>query len=92
MDEFHTSSFCPACCFRLDRNIVPRRLLPRPWQAAVGTMVIVHGLLGCRFCAHGYRKYKYWNRDVVAVLNMDLKLQALLNGSSYPDWLSRSAL
>ncbi|KAI8592428.1 hypothetical protein BDZ88DRAFT_283567 [Geranomyces variabilis] len=92
MDEFHTSSFCPTCCFHLDRNIVPCRLSPRPWQAAMGTMVIVHGLLGCRFCAHGYRKYKYWNRDMVAVLNMDLKLQALLNGSSCPDWLSRSAL
>ncbi|KAI8585840.1 hypothetical protein BDZ88DRAFT_455536 [Geranomyces variabilis] len=84
MDKFRTSSFCPTCYSKLESNIVPHRLLASPWQAASGVMVPVHGLLGCRLCARGYRKYKYWNRDMVAVLNLDLKLQGLLKGSGSP--------
>ncbi|KAJ3157679.1 hypothetical protein HDU89_000055 [Geranomyces variabilis] len=45
-----------------------------PLASCHGTMVVVHGLLRCCLCACGYRKYKYWNRDMVAVLNMNLKL------------------
>ncbi|KAJ3177709.1 hypothetical protein HDU87_004231 [Geranomyces variabilis] len=99
LDEFCTSSFCPDCHSKLKKNVLPRRLSPRPWRARQGQMDQVHGLLGCKGCADpqwpANPKYlcplRYWNRDLASVKNFNNIIRHMLDfGGARPIHLSRS--
>ncbi|KAI8586811.1 hypothetical protein BDZ88DRAFT_268567 [Geranomyces variabilis] len=98
LDEFCTSSFCPDCHSKLKKNVMPRRLSPRPWRAQQGQMDEVHGLLGCTLCADPtwapnsiyLCAMRYWNRDVVSVKNFAGIIRHMLDyGGTRPPHLSR---
>ncbi|KAI8908886.1 hypothetical protein DFJ77DRAFT_473641, partial [Powellomyces hirtus] len=98
LDEYRTSSCCPQCHGRVHTHVLPRRLSPRPWRAALGQMDEVHGLLGCRACEdaswavnpHTLSRLKYWNRDLLATRNFDLIVRSMIDGNGRPAHLSRS--
>ncbi|KAI8919373.1 hypothetical protein DFJ77DRAFT_508256 [Powellomyces hirtus] len=98
LDEFRTSSYCPWCNNIVQKNVMPRRLSPRPWMAARGQMTEVFGLLGCPTCADPSwavnpqtgTPLKYWNRGLLATRNFDLIVRSMIDGNGRPAHLRRS--
>ncbi|KAJ2454193.1 hypothetical protein EV183_001678 [Coemansia sp. RSA 2336] len=96
IDEFRTSSICPACNSSLEMFCkVPN---PRPWRRKKNPKVICHGLLRCKneTCLKSVANYedskrrRLWNRDVAATLNMLHILFSLRNDKCIPERFRRS--
>ncbi|KAG2191956.1 hypothetical protein INT47_004739 [Mucor saturninus] len=95
IDEYKTSSFCPACESPLEKfkTIVN----PRPYQRRKMSTITCHGLLRCKNIAC-YRKMedtsgivarRMWNRDLAATLNFKKILNHLRETGKRPALFSR---
>ena len=88
IDEYKTSSICPDCDNEISKNI-KKRPSSRPWKN--GKREKVHGLLGCRNqnCLKQNCEWKFWNRDMLSVRNMQRIVDNVLQYGERPESLSR---
>ena len=95
VDEFCTSKKCSSCHNDLEKCDDLKRSSGRPW---VKKTEVPHGLLRCknekcqaRLERDGTSKFRLWNRDVNATINMLACVDAVRKRRNRPNFLTRKS-
>ena len=97
VDEFCTSKKCSSCGKDLEKCDDFKRPSSRPWMRAKGKTEVPHGLLRCKnvncqaSLEDGTSKFRLWNRDVNATINMLACVDAVRKKRSRPIFLTRNS-
>jgi len=86
IDEFRTSSVCPACGELINKERKHYRPYSKTYKQRRGQEECVHGLLFCDNvqCIRDGWRYRYWNRDELATQNMVDIIRSYRNGNGRP--------